>query len=308
MNILVPTDITTAMLLAGTTVAEPAAGETAWVSAGTYALGDFRIRSTTHRIYKCVQAHTGRTALPEADSAYWSNYAPTQRFAPFDPYISTGATGTTSMTYVVQPGFFNALSLYGLVGGAISISIKDAPGGSTLYSNPDIDLFYQATGLYELLFTPLMQRDKLVLTDLPVCPTAEITLTITAASGDPVGLGMCNLGDYRAVIGDAVWGGTQYGAAAEPKTFSYIKFFEDGSAEIKRRGSATDLRGSVIMPADAAEYALATVQQVLDKPVSCIAANVPGYGYLNTVGLISGVVSADTSGSAKFAYSVKGFM
>ena len=44
--ILKPTPITDAML-ASCTVAEPAAGETAWTSAGTYALGDNCIRTTT---------------------------------------------------------------------------------------------------------------------------------------------------------------------------------------------------------------------------------------------------------------------
>ncbi len=307
MNILIPIDITTAMVLAGTTIAEPAAGETAWVSAGTYSLFDLRVRSTTHRVYQCVQAHTGRTALPEADGAYWADYGPTQRFAPFDVYVSTGVSGTTSMTYVLQPGFFNAVSLYGLAGGTLTVTIKDAPGGATTYSS-SAELFDQAIGLYELLFTPPLQREKVVLYDLPISPIAEITLTISAGSGDPVGLGMCNIGDLRPVIGQALWGGTQYGAGAEPKTFSYIKFFDDGSTEIRRRGSATDLRGSVLMPADAAEYALATVQQVLDKPVSCIASSAPGYAYLNTIGLISGTVSAESSGTAKFAFSVRGFI
>ena len=39
MNILTPLTITDAMILAGTSIAEPDASETAWVSAGTSTVG-----------------------------------------------------------------------------------------------------------------------------------------------------------------------------------------------------------------------------------------------------------------------------
>jgi hypothetical protein len=307
MKILIPTAITAAMIAAGTTVAEPAASETAWVSAGTYVVGDLRIRTTTHRVYKCVAGHTGRTALPEADTAYWLDFAPTQRWAPFDIYTTTAATGTTSMTYVLSPGFMNASSLYGLVGSDYTFTVKDAPGGATLFSRSG-DLFAQAIGLYELLFVPLLQIDKLVFSDIPISPTAELTVTVTAAASDPVEIAMINVGDLRAVIGAAEWGGTEYGASADPKSYSYIKVYDDGTMDIVRRGKATDMIGTVVMPKESAQYAVETIQQALDIPVSCIAATVDGYAYLNVFGLISGSVVASSPGHAKLNYSVKGFI
>lgn len=121
MNILVPIPITDSMLLAGTTIAEPAPGETAWVSGATHVVDDLRIRATTHRVYACMQAHTGRAQLPENDPAFWKDKEPTQRFAPFDAYTTTAAKTTGSLTYVLQPGFFNALSFYGLVGASLTV-------------------------------------------------------------------------------------------------------------------------------------------------------------------------------------------
>ena len=115
MKILTPLAITDAMILAGTTVAEPAAGETAWVSGANYVVGDLRIRVSTHRVYRCAVAHTGSTTPPETDTTRWVEEGPTQRWAPFDNYTNTAATGTTSLTYVLQTGFANALALYGLV-------------------------------------------------------------------------------------------------------------------------------------------------------------------------------------------------
>lgn len=306
-SILVPISINAAMVKAGTSIAEPdsSVGELAWTSGGTYALGVER--TSAGGVYAAVQASSGRTTLPAQDAAYWLYSRPTNRMAAFDAYVSTAAKATTSLTYVLQPGFFNGLSLYGLVGDSITVTVKDAPGGTVVYSYTT-DLFAQATGLYELLFTPLLARDKLVLRDMPITPIGELTVTVTAAAGQPVAIGMLNVGDWRAVIGAAEWGGTQYGATAEPKTYSYIKFNEDGSTQIVRRGKATDMRGIVSMPAASADYAISVIQQVLDIPVSIIATTTTGYDYLNVFGLISGSLSAQNAVEAQLSFSVKGFI
>lgn len=115
MKLLVPKPITAARIAAGTTIAEPAAGETLWVSGGTYALGDKRIRVETHRVYEAVQASTGRTIAPELDGTYWKDMGPTLRWAPFDQYINTPATATTTLTYVLKPGFVIVLHCMALM-------------------------------------------------------------------------------------------------------------------------------------------------------------------------------------------------
>ena len=306
MNVLVPIPIADAMILAGTTVAEPAASETAWVS-GTFALGDRRIRATTHRVYECVQAHTARTALPEADPAYWLDAGPTLRYAPFDWYTTTQATATTTLTYVLQPGYFNAISVYGLTGAAIIVSVKDAPGGAVIYTYSGT-LSEPPVGWYEFLFARQRPISKLVLTNIPIRPSAELTITITAATGAAVGVGMINVGDYRSLCGDAAWGGTQYGASAEPTSYSYLKTDDDGTTTIKRRPSATNMLTSDIMPAESADYALACIQEVLDVPVSWIATSAPGYAGLNVFGLGSGKVSYDSCGYATVSLTVKGLI
>ncbi len=304
MNILTPLTITDAMILAGTTIAEPDASETAWVSAGAYSLGQERIRSTTHKVYECVQASTGRTALPEADSAYWLEKRPTKRWAPFDSYTSTAASGTTSMTYALQPGYFNALGMYGLVGTSAAITVKDAPGGATIYSNT-VSLLENPTGWWEFLFLPVRQISKLILTGIPIRPTAELTITLTGAS---VAVGMINVGDYKSLIGDGEWGGTQYGASAEPVSYSYIKTNADGTTTIVRRNAATSMRASVVLPRAQADAALACVQQVLDVPVSWVATDANGFTGLNVFGLGSGSLSYDSYNIATLDLSVKGMI
>lgn len=308
MNILVPITITDAMFGAGTTVAEPAADETAWVSAGTYALGDRRIRLTTHRVYQCVQAHTGRAALPENDAAFWLDAGPTQRYAPFDAYTTTAATGITSMTYVLSPGYFNAVSLYGLTGTQIVVSVKDAPGGTEIYRYPasgTASLTEPPTGWYDYMFGKRRAIQKLLLRGIPIRPTAELTITVTGAT---VGIGMINVGDLSPLLGEAQWGGVMAGASAEPTSYSFIKTNDDGTITIRRRSKATNLRASVAMPRERADAALATVQQVLDVPVSWIATTSQGFDGLNVFGIGSGSMSYDSFGTAILQINVKGII
>ena len=307
MNIITPITVTAAMIGAGTTIAEPAAGETAWVSAGTYALADLRIRTTTHRVYKCVQAHTGRTALPEDDSAYWLDYQPTQKWAPFDVYTSTAATTVTTMTYVLTPGYFNAVALYGLTGNAYTLTVKDVTGGTTIYSSSGY-LYDAPIGWYEYLFGTVVAVRKLVFTEIPIRPAAELTLTITAATGEAVGLGMLVCGDYVPLHGYGDWGGVQYGASAEPVTYSYIRTDEYGTTTIVRRHSATNLRVSVALPRDQADGALQAMQSVLDVPVAWIATDSQGYSGLSTFGIGSGSMNYDSYGTANFEINVKGLV
>jgi hypothetical protein len=308
MKILSPTTITESMLGAATTVTEPAAGETAWASGGAYTVGDVRIRASTHRAYRCAVAHTGSAIPPEADAACWVDAGPTARWAPFDIYTSTAATATTSMSFVINPGFFNGLALYGLVGVTVRVLIKSAPGGTALLDK-DFDLFQGPSGWYEYLFTPARIINKLLVKDLPISPTAELTITITAAVGQPVAVGMIIVGDYRPLVGeDAEYGGTQYGVSVEPVTYSYISTDEYGDTKIIRRHKATGLRANVILPRANADAALEKIQDMLDIPVSWVAVDAQGFDGLNVFGLGTAKVSYDGPNLANIDISVKGLI
>lgn len=305
-NVLVPLTITDDMLVSST-ISEPAASETAWVSGGTYAVDDLRIRGTTHRVYRCVTAHTGVTTPPEDDTTNWQDYRPTLKWAAFDSTVSTQSSSTTTMTYVLQPGFFNAIAFYGLDGADIAVTVKDEPGGSTIYSYAG-SLQEPPPDWYEWLFSPIRQLRKLVLRDIVPYPDAELTITITAGAGEAVGVGMICVGDMRALISDAPWGGVEQGATAEPVDFSYIKTEFDGTTTIERRRNATDMRIKVVMPRTYADYALSTIQEVLSVPAAWIATDVTGYDGLNVFGLGSGSMSYDSFNHAILNIYVKGLV
>lgn len=307
MNIITPITITDTMIGAGTTIAEPSTTETAWAASTAYVIGDVRIRTTTHRKYKCAVAHTSAASpTPENDPTRWVDVGPTDRYAPFDFYTSTAALATTTETFVVSPGYFNAVALYGLTGAQYALTLKDAPGGATLFTRAGF-LSEDPMGWYEYLFGALRPVNKLIFKDLPIRPAAELTLTITAASGQPVGLGMLVVGDYTPLYGSD-WGGTQYGASAEPISYSYINTADDGTTNIVRRHSATNLRAGVVLPRAEADSVLQSIQRVLDTPVAWIASEAPGYAGLNTFGLGSASVSYDSNAHATIDINVKGMV
>lgn len=309
MNVLIPVTIVDAML-SSSTIAEPAAGETAWNAATSYTVGTRAIRTTTHRIYENLIAGVDAT-LPEnattGTTPRWLDVGPTNRWACFDNLVNTQSSIVTPMTYVLRPGFFNALAFYGLDGATISISVKDAPGGTVIYTYTG-DLQEPPIDWYEWAFSPIKSLTKLVLHGITPYPDAELTITITAGTGVTVKAGIIVVGDYRPFLSEGDWGGTQYGATAEPVTYSYITTDVFGVTRIVRRHAATDMKVRVVMPRERADSALASLQEVLDVPVCWIATDTSGYAGLNVFGLGSGSMSYDSFGHAVLSINVKGFI
>lgn len=303
MNIITPITITDAMIGAGTSVAEDPTP--AWVSGAAYTVGQEVHLASTHRVYRCALDTSG-TVAPPAAITVWSDMRPTNRWAPFDQYTSTAATAATSLTYVLKPGFFNAIALYGVVGTFYTVTVKDAPGGTVVYSRTGA-FFEDPDGWYEYLFGALKPLDKLVLTGIPLRPDAELTVTITGATGASVALGMLVVGDFKSLLGGAEWGGAERGSSAEPITYSYIKTEDDGTTKIKRRHAATNLRVQVVMPISSADYALNAIKEVLDVPVAVVTTTVRYHTGLTTFGLVSGGVSYDGS-EARANIIVKGLI
>ncbi|MFN9471040.1 hypothetical protein [Acidovorax sp.] len=305
MNILIPIEITDDMIKAGTTIAEPDTGETAWVASAAYVVGNERL--SEHAIYECVKDHTGSTVLPRLDAKNWLRKRASNRYAPFDYYLSTRGQATGTVTYVLQPGFYRAVDVRGIVGDRIKITAKDAPGG-TVTAEVDLDLFEQALGLYELLFLPLPKRSDASLRDIPISPTGEVTVTVTGGPAATVGIGKLSVGVWQSLIGADKFGGVESGPRARPKSYTYRRFNDDGTFEREQRGSATNVDFTVILESSEALAASAILMQILDTPVVVEASRLPKFGWLNTVGIVTGDLVATNNALSRATISVEGFI
>lgn len=304
--VLVPLAMTDAMI-SSSTIAEPASGESVWSAATSYTVGQEVILTSTHRVYTCLIAGVNATSphlsLTGA-TLRWLDTRPTLKWAAFDGMISTQSTATTSLSYVIRPGLMNAIAFYGLDGVTLTVSMKDVPGGTVVYTRTET---LQAPPIdhYDYYFGPIKVLNKLLINNLVAYADPEITITLSAPTGITVKCGMIAVGDLRS-ISDSM--GTQFGATAKPVTYSYISTDAFGVTKIVKRSSATDLDIRVQCDQSETDSALQTLQDVLDVPAAWIGSDEVGYSGLSVFGLASGSVVYDGPTHSVISIQVKGFI
>lgn len=304
--ILIPLDIKANMIAAGTSVpvVDSERGEVAWDGATAYTAGAANV-NYSGSLYTAITDSTN--VRPNADTTKWRRQGPSNRMAPFDDQINTKARANGSLTYVLKPGFFTGLSVYGLSGETITVTLYDAPGGNVVESYTG-DLWDQPLGLFEYLYMPLRALTKWQRQDLPLYPDPELHITVSASNNVEVTIGHIVVGHWQTLLGNGDFGGVEYGANAEIKTYSYIKTNDDGSTTIVPRHTATNISCSVVIEAEQANLAHALLSQVASKPVAFIASGLPRYDYLNTFGLVSATVSPQSWRTATLNLKVQGFI
>lgn len=182
MRVLVPTQITDAMLISSSV---PENDYPAWSAATTYALGGRVISAATHRIYESAQANN-LNHDPTTDASnppWWIDVGPTNQRAMFDNEVNTQTVDTTApLTVTIKPGRAAALGLMELDGDSVTVTMT-TPGDGQVFSRT-VDLIDRTvTNWYEYFFAPFRRRTEVVITDLPLYADGEITVTITASSG-----------------------------------------------------------------------------------------------------------------------------
>lgn len=291
-------------ILTSSTVAETDAPP--WSNATSYTAGTRCISTVTHRIYECVTGHTNKDPTnvgnQSGTTVYWLDVGPTNRWAMFDGEVSTQTVVASPLTVVMRPGSFNGLYLAGLDANAIDIAVKDAPGGNVVYAYSGQLEGSQPADYDEYFFDRFKPLTDFLASDIEQYNSAELTLTLSSASGGTVKCGVLAVGDLRAL------GRTQRGAKAKPKTYSYIKTDDFGRTSIKRRKSAKDMTASALLDLSEANTVTDLIQSLLDVPAVWIASDGQEYGALRVFGLGSGEVSFDSSNYCQLSLSVQGLI
>jgi hypothetical protein len=297
----VPVDDT---ILASSTAAEN--DYPAWSSSAAYTAGMFCISAVTHRVYECITPNTGKDPTDinnqAGNVAYWLDSGPTNRWAMFDAEVSTQTVVASPLTVVLRPGSFTGLYLAGLDAGAISITVKDTPGGSIIYSYTGQLEGSQPADYDEYCFDRFKPLTDFLVNDIQQYNSAELTITLSSGGGGTVKCGVLAVGDLRPL------GRTQRGAKAKPKTYSYIKTDDYGRTSIKRRKSALDMTATAILDLSEANSVTSLIQSLLDVPAVWIGSGLPEYGFLRCFGLGSGEISADNAEYCTLSLSVQGLI
>jgi hypothetical protein len=291
--------------LYSTTVAEPAPGETAWASGGTYAVGDLRAYAATHRLYKCVQAHAGRTTTPDADPAYWLDWAPTNARAMFDDAINTQTSAADSFTAILRPGeFFNGFDVYGCDCASLTYIYKDAPGGNVIAS-ATLDMTDPPYDWYDWAFGPIRALSSARVSDLTPYAGSELTITFTNTGG-AAKCGLLALGDRRDLLDGAQFGGVVYGATANLVDNTLYQKRSDGSTKAILQPNTVDVDITMVMPREFGDPALAAVRSVLGVPCGWYATEISGYDSLAAFGRATARLTFDSFGHATLNLNIKG--
>lgn len=306
-SVLAPIEITAAMITATSLAAEDP--NPVWSSVTTYLEGERVYLASTHRVYEASGMTGNLNKDPSVPAnqynaagviTYWIDADPTNEFAAFDPEVNTQSVGTgTTLSYTIQPGYFNGFALFGLDADSLMVTVKDAPGGAVIYTFSGPLEGSAPADYYEYFFDRFKPQTQFIATGIDPYNDAEITLTLTKLSGEPK-MGMFAIGDMRPL------GAPLRGASVEPVDYSRVITDSFGRTKTKKGHNATGLVISAKMSIEDANTVLDTVKELLGIPVVVVGSTATMYEALTVFGLMSGRQQYDDFGEPVLNITVKG--
>ena len=230
MNVIPPIVITDAMLIS-TTAEEPSVdgsptAEAVYDAGTTYALGDIVISVTSHKKYESLADSNLGNAL--TDTTKWLDLGANNRWAMFDLYRNTATELASPLIVTIAPGQrVDSIALLGVVADEVTVTVDSAVGSPSeeYYTHTESMISREVLDYYDFFFEGFLQKNSLVLFDLPPYSTAFITVTITRTGGE-VECGACVLGKYVYI------GEVENGAISDVINFSTITREFDGSVSV----------------------------------------------------------------------------
>jgi hypothetical protein len=271
-KVIKPTTLTSAMLVSTTAVETYAE----WAAGTAYALNAYVTLAATNRTYQCIQGPS--TGNPPATSPlYWSDVGPTNKWAMFDGEISTQTSKATALTVVLKPGYVNSLSLFGMEGTNLTVTVRDALAGEVVYGPISINL--DGTVIddwYQYFFEPYVQKGDVVLTNLP--PYGDAHITITIASGGDAKCGTVSLGTFYKL------GDTLTGAVASIIDFSRKTTSAAGVTSFERRDFSKRMSLQIMLPNSQLNKVQRVLADLRATPCTWVATEAPGFEPLTVYG------------------------
>lgn len=262
MKIIKPVAVNDSVLTSST-IPEPDAsvGEVEW-SAGTYNLGQRRIKSSTHKLYEVVadpsttdDPEVGITKTPQT----WVEVSATNRYRMFDQSNTSKSTLSGNIIVELTPGEVSSgISAFGVSATEAIVTVTDPIEGQVyqqtiqLIDNSDI------VDAYTYCFNPIIARTSFTLTDLPAYRSATTKLELV---GTETEIGTMILGSILDI------GVTVYGTGWQGLNFSKKERDQFGNV-IKTSGRIADRfdYDVDIIPADRFNYVRNMLKSLNDIP------------------------------------------
>lgn len=307
--------LTDASFLAGS-IAEPAAGETAWV-AGTYAVGQEVIRPALHRVFRCAVARSpSDTQPPEVDVTSWTDIRSTKRWLPLGPvyradgklvYQSIALTQTTGdIQYDLLMRYANSVALFGLRGASWSVEVFANTTDTVPAKTVTGPIKAPATGYWDYAYGQRRNNDRVIVRDLPIYPSARVRIKVVASGTQERRLSQMEVGKLRFIPG-VTWGTPVNGVRRSPRAYSYRKEEADGTSTTLLYGSTYDMSGVIMLAGVGEDNALSQLRDLLGKGVAYTPTLAPTFAQSLVFGTLE---SADTERIAlslsSISFSIRG--
>lgn len=263
MKIVKPTTVDDAILSSSDV---PENDYAAWSAATAYTLGDRVIRTTTHRIYERLVSGTTATE-PEVDTTNWLDIGPTNRWAMFDTTISTRTEQSAQIEVVLTPGRANSVALLDVSSVSVTVEMSTVTDG-VIYSETVTmtERESSVSSWYGYFFTSFTEKTSLVLTDLPVAGSADLTVTINGGAG-VAACGTLVVGMY-AEVGDV-----SYSALAGIQDYSRKDTDSFGRTTFVQRSFAKTFEGRLSVKSSAQDALYRFLASIRATPVLWIGVD-----------------------------------
>lgn len=224
MKVIRPIQITSNKVLSSTAVEQ----YPSWSNSTTYNKLDRVVY--LDNIYESVE-DSNLARQPNTNPEQWNDLGANNRMSMFDLQVNTQTTATESLTVSFMPGSaFNTVAFLNLIGGSITLTVRDSAGGSVVYTKTE-QLDYSIVNVidwYTYFFEDFDFRTEAVFQDIPPYFNGVAEVEISAGTGNPVAIGGVSAGT-TVEIGDTQYG-LNYGirdySEKQTDVFGNTKFVE----------------------------------------------------------------------------------
>lgn len=274
MIVIPPIDCTAT----GVLVSSNATNATAWSNATTYAADD--VISYENRNWISVQAGN-LNKIPGSEPLWWVDDGPTNKMAMFDSSVQTKTMTTGGLEFTVKSGRATAIGLMGLIGQALTITVRDGSGGPVIYTTSKT-LQIGAGTYYGFCFADFVQQSDICFTGILGTYDGHVTIEITGAGETSCGL--CVIGT-ESYIGEALHG---FSFQLEDRGRQYLDAL--GNPVTVERGYSRGCSGSISSDRNSFNRLMTIYQSMINIPCLWVASpTLPEYASAIVFGKLSQV-------------------